>query len=181
MLLLICALAFISDRLNQKDPSFDPIIDFKKASSGDAYYIVWKNDGIKSLTGEAKKDILDVIESFTDKIVSPSPETNLFTKSSPGVTILDICASSKKQVFEYSGEPTVLKDSFNKAYETVQDYKKQYLNLHNKSGVTNEVLSQIDKREQLINEIIIVIGELAQELEDKFKSDELLTGVPNIQ
>lgn len=178
---LLCALAFISDRLNQKDPSFDPIIDFKKASSGDAYYIVWKNDGIKSLTGEAKKDILDVIESFTDKIVSPSPETNLFTKSSPGVTILDICASSKKQVFEYSGEPTVLKDSFNKAYETVQDYKKQYLNLHNKSGVTNEVLSQIDKREQLINEIIIVIGELAQELEDKFKSDELLTGVPNIQ
>lgn len=177
---LLCALAFISDRLNQNDPGFDPIVDFKKTPSGNAYYMVWKKDATTSLTGDATQDILFVVKSFFKKIMPPSSDTSLFPKIGSSTSISDICASSKKQIFNYAGDKNKLKESFNMAYETVQEYKKQFLFLNNKE-VATILRTELEKREQFINEIIATIGALAEELKDKLKSDELLPGVPNIK
>lgn len=171
----ITTLSLISDKLNQADTSFKPIIDFKLNSSKDALYLAFdKNifNGIgkpeeNMLNGDEKTNIIEAVESFVEKL--NIKEDALFSEDNKqAISLYEIVEKSKSQILAYANK-NILKENMKSAHSVVEAFKDNFI--VSVSGEEN-FEKEYDKFDEFFTSVLSYFKDLATLLSKEEKKAE---------
>ncbi len=169
----LCAIAYISDKLNQLDPSFIPVIDFKKEPTGDGFYMEWLNGPNGPLKGESKADLIEVAESFLSKIAQISSNHRATTSNTILSGIID---AGKKQILEYKDSQKV-NEAIEDTYRSIVAMKEHFLN-NLPEGIrdSNHFFEDIEKITTFFDISISYFGDLMDEFKKRYQNGSIGIG-----